>query len=69
MESTNNIISIVMEAFLDVMTGIVALFAPVQELFWTNAGPTWLGTMSLIGVGIAVVLLVTNIVRSFLHLR
>lgn len=68
MESTN-IISIVMEAFLDVMTGIVALFAPVQELFWTSAGPTWLGSMSLIGVGIAVVLLVTNIVRSFLHLR
>ena len=55
----------------DVMSAIVGLFNSAQGLFWnsTDSTLTFLGVLSVIGVAIAIVLLVVNLIRDFLQLR
>lgn len=57
----------VWEALMDILMGFVT---DVQPLFYSaETGLTFVGTLSIVAVGIAVILLIVNIVRSFLHLR
>ncbi len=56
------VFSDILEWFITAMTSMGALF------YETDKGLTFLGTLSVIGVGIAVILLIANMIKSFLHL-
>ena len=63
-----DIISTIVAVWSTVMSGIVALFEPAQALFWSTEGITFLGSLSLVGVAVGVVLLVIGIIQRFLKL-
>ncbi len=67
------------EAFVSVWTSIVSfvtgIFSNITSVFWDatlneNAGGlTFVGTMAVIMAGVALLLLVFNLIRSFLVMR
>ena len=64
-------IEAIVDVWSSIMTALVGLFTSAQSLFWnsTESTLTFLGTLSVIGVSIGVVLLVVGIIQNFLHLR
>ena len=54
---------------------IVAMFADVTEIFWDSTansgsgGLTFVGVMAVVMAGVAIILLVFNLIRSFLPMR
>ncbi len=54
-----------------VMEWISTSLGSVQELFYDNSTSalTFLGTLSVIGVAIAIVFLLIGVIQNFLHLR
>lgn len=57
------------------MTFLVGLFPQITELFWTagesggTGSLTFVGTMAVITAGVALILLVFNLIRSFFVMR
>lgn len=51
------------------MSAITNMIGDAQTLFYTEAGLTFLGTLSVIGVAVGVVFLVIGVIQNFLHLR
>lgn len=64
-------IEAIVNVWTSVMSAIVGLFNSAQALFWNaeSSTLTFLGTLSVIGVAIGVVLLIVGIIQNFLHLR
>lgn len=64
------LIGSIVEIWEALMTAVMGLITDAQSLFYSaEGGLTFIGTLSIVAVAIAVVLLIVNIVRSFLHLR
>lgn len=63
----------VIGAFVAVWTQIVnfltTLFTPLLTLFYVDGALTFVGVMAVIMAGIALILLVFNIIRSFFAMR
>lgn len=60
-------------AFTAVWTAIVSfivdMFGDITEVFWNGTSLTFVGTMAVIMAGVALLLLVFNLIRSFLVMR
>ena len=50
-------------------TFLVSLFPELTELFYADGDLTFVGVMAVVMAGVAMVLLVFNIIRSFLPMR
>ena len=64
----------IVESIVGVFTKLIEWFSTalvsVGEIFYNaDTGLTFIGTLSVIGVGIAVVLMVISMLQSFLHFR
>lgn len=61
------------EAFVTVWeavsTYLTSLFPSVIALFWSGEALTFVGVMAVIMAGIAIILLVFNLIRSFFAMR
>lgn len=62
----------VLTAIFSVLTAVVEWFITVipavVSIFWVaGTGLTFIGTTTLIGLGIAIILLVLNVVSNYLH--
>lgn len=56
--------------FTEIITWFVSAMESVSQMFYTTEnGLTLFGTLAVIGLGIATVLLVVNIIKSMLKLR
>lgn len=62
-------IQAITSVWTSIMDWFVESIASVQEIFYSTNGLTFLGTLSVIGVAIAIALLVVSIIRRFLSLR
>lgn len=63
----------VVDQILGVMSSIGDWFGntvtTISEMFYVNGSLTFIGLLAVIGVSIATILLVINLVKSFLQLR
>lgn len=63
----------VVDQILGVMSDIGSWFgntvSTVSEMFYANGSLTFIGLLAVIGVSIATILLIINLVKSFLQLR
>ena len=57
------------QIWTSLMEWITENLTAVQTVFYADGALTFLGTLSVIVVGIGVVLLLVGIVQNFLHLR
>lgn len=63
------------DAFIGVWTSLMTfftgLFGGISELFWNTdtSSLTFIGTLAIIMAGIAILLLVFNLIRSFFPMR
>lgn len=57
------------QIWTSLMEWITTNLTSVQTIFYADGALTFLGTLSVVGVGIGVVLLLVGIVQNFLHLR
>ena len=62
-----------LEAFVGVWTSlvsfIVGLFKDITAVFWNGTSLTFVGTLAVIMAGVALLLLVFNLIRSVLSMR
>lgn len=64
------LIGSIVEVWEQLMTAVMGLITDAQALFYSaEGGLTFIGTLSTVAIAIGVILLIVNIVRSFLHLR
>lgn len=60
-------------AFTEIWTGVssflVSLFPTLLELFYVEGNLTFVGVMAVIMAGVALILLVFNLIRSFFAMR
>lgn len=57
------------EVWTAVSTYLTSLFPSIIALFYTGGSLTFVGVMAVIMAGIAIVLLVFNLIRSFFAMR
>ncbi len=63
------------EVWQAIMTFFVSIFSNIQSVFWDTAansgkgGLTFIGIMAIIMAGVALILLVFNLIRSFFAMR
>lgn len=70
MPSISDIFSYVTQAITSFVGSLGQAFTSVTALFWTtgdNAGPTFLGVLILIGVGVGVVYGAYRIIKGLMH--
>lgn len=68
MESTT-VYGAIFAIFTEVLGWLIESLGTVSTLFWANGALTFLGTLSVIGLAIAVCLLLISIVRAILRFR
>lgn len=68
--------SAIIEAVSSIFSLIPDIFTEVSKVFWTPASGdtgsgslTFVGTVTLIGVGLALVIWGFSVIRGFMHLR
>lgn len=64
-----NIIESVFAVFTAIIDWFVTAISSVSGIFYGAAGLTFLGVLTLCALGIAIVLLLVNLVRSYLRFR
>ena len=57
------------EVWQALVTFLTTMFEPVTEFFYNGEALTFAGTMAVVMAGIGLVLLVFNLIRSFLPMR
>lgn len=62
-------IQAIVAVWTSIMDWFVDAIGAVQEIFYASGSLTFIGTLSVIGVAIAITLLVVSIIKRFLSLR
>lgn len=55
--------------FTDILEWFVSSLGTVSGLFWTSEGLTFIGSITVVAVGIAIITMVIAMVRSLLRLQ
>lgn len=64
-----NILDWVFAVFAQVADWFVSAMSTVQGIFWTTEGLTFVGILTLAGLGISVIFLLLNVIKGFLRFR
>ena len=64
-----SVITAVTSVFTAIGTWLISSITAMEAVFWTGTGLTFIGTLSVVGLAIAVVLMVLAMIRSYLQLR
>lgn len=65
-----NIVQQMFGVFSDVGTWMIDSIKDITALFWdAETGLTFIGTLALVGLGIAVIRMIIAMIRSFMQLR
>ena len=66
----NSIVSSIFAVFTEILNWFTTTLSTVGNVFYTaDKGLTFIGTLSVIGLGIGVVLLVFNMLKGLIRLR
>lgn len=65
----SSIVTAVTEVFTAIGTWLVSSITAMEAVFWANGALTFIGTLSVVGLAIAVILMVLAMIRSYLQLR
>lgn len=64
------IVQSILAIFMAIGEWLGTAFSALQGIFWTSeTGLTFIGTLSVLGLAFAVILLLFNMLRSFLKFR
>lgn len=71
METTvaSSVVSAITAVFTAIGQWFVSAITAMEAVFWTGSALTFVGTLSVVGLSIAVILMVLAMIRSYLHLR
>lgn len=70
MENVGTVVTQILNVFMAILTWFVEAVEVAIGIFWTaEAGLTFIGTLAVIGFGIAVVLMLLAMIRSYLKNR
>ncbi len=69
MEGANAIVTAIVAVWQQVLTWFTGTFSSVTSFFYASGALTFPGVLAVIMAGIALVLLVFNLIRSFLPMR
>lgn len=65
-----NVIETIFEVFTQIINWFVTSITSITGIFWSStSGLTFLGSLALCGLGIAIVLLCVALVRSYLRFK
>lgn len=64
-----SVVTAVTEVFSAIGTWLVGAISSMEVVFWAEGALTFIGTLSVIGLSIAVILMVLAMIRSYLQLR
>lgn len=65
-----SIVSSIFAVFTEILNWFTTTLGTVGDIFYTaEKGLTFIGTLSVIGLGVGVVLLVVNMLKSLIRLR
>jgi hypothetical protein len=63
------VVSAITAVFTAIGTWLVGAITSMEAVFWVDGALTFIGTLSVVGLAIAVVLMVLAMIRSYLQLR
>lgn len=63
------VVTAVTSVFTAIGTWLVEAITAMEAVFWAEGALTFIGTLSVIGLAIAVILMVLAMIRSYLQLR
>lgn len=64
-----NVITAITQVFTSIGTWLVGAITAMEAVFWVDGALTFIGTLSVVGLAIAVILMVLAMIRSYLQLR
>lgn len=67
METTNPVVGSILDVFSQIGEWIGESVETVSTMFYTDNGLTLLGSLAVCGLGISVILLIVNIIKSFVR--
>ena len=68
--SGNSVVSSIFAVFTEILNWFTTTLGSVGNIFYTaEKGLTFIGTLSVIGLGIGVVLLVVNMLKSLIRFK
>lgn len=67
--TASSIVSAITTVFTAIGTWLVGAITAMEAVFWVDGALTFIGTLSVIGLSIAVILMVLAMIRSYLQLR
>ena len=68
--SGNSVVSSIFAVFTEILNWFTTTLGSVGDIFYTaEKGLTFIGTLSVIGLGIGVVLLVVNMLKSLIRFK
>lgn len=63
------VITAITAVFTAIGTWLVEAITAMEVVFWAEGALTFIGTLAVVGLAIAVVLMVLALIRSYLQLR
>lgn len=63
------VITAVTSVFTEIGEWLVTAITAMEAVFWAEGALTFIGTLSVVGLAIAVILMVLAMIRSYLQLR
>lgn len=68
--SGNSVVASIFAVFTEILNWFTTTLGSVGDIFYTaETGLTFIGTLSVIGLGIGVVLLVVNMLKSLIRFK
>lgn len=71
METTvaSSVVSAITAVFTAIGQWLVSSITAMEAVFWSSGALTFVGTLAVVGLAIAVILMVLAMIRSYLQLR